>query len=157
MTPPDWTTQLAAAVTATLHEYGAELPDTPIAVFHVGCYPWHGAVELSLLTAEELATDPLLRAPEEVGAWQHYDFAADMESWEAATPLKRQMARDYADAPEAERPAVVAAYVRACAEAVAAPAVSDALAALNRSQGFRSSVTHPDTHREFHPLERAGE
>lgn len=155
MIPVDWTSQLAAAIAATLREYRQALQHTPVAVFHVGCYPWHGTIELSLLSAEELAADPLLSAPEEVAAWQHYDFATGLAPWEATAPLKRQMMDSYAAASPTERPTVVEGYVRACAAAVALPEVAVALSSLNRSDDFRISVTHPDTNREFYLSERA--
>jgi hypothetical protein len=150
--PADWTPRLASAIAAALREFSASgLRGKPVAALDVGCFPWHGSVELSVLTAEELDADPVLMQPGEQAAWPRYDFAAELPAWELASDLGRQMADAYQAAGEAARPATVEAYIRACAAAVASPQVQEALGALRRDPRFRISVAHPDDGRQFWP------
>jgi hypothetical protein len=150
--PDDWTSRLASAIAAALREFsGSGLRGEPAAAFDVGCFPWHGSVELSVLTAAALDADPVLAEPGEQSAWPHYDFAAGLPAWEPVAELGRQMANAYRAAGEAGRPAVVEAYLRACAAAVASPLVQEALGALRHDSRFRVSVAHPDDGRQFWP------
>src|SRR5690349_20610174 len=105
--PDDWTPRQAAAVAAALREYSAwRLQGRSVAALDVGCFPWHGSIELSVLTAEELDADPVLLEPDELAAWHHYNFPVGLSSWDPAVELGRQMADAYGTAGETGRPAV---------------------------------------------------
>ncbi len=149
--PDDWTTCLAKAIAATLREIGPQLRGKPVVAFDIGCFPWHGSIELSVLTAEELNADPALWDPSEVAAWDHYNFAIELPSWHPAAELGRRMANAYYSAADGGRQATVEAFLRACAAAVASPEVTQSLAALLRDPRFRVSVSHPDDGRMFYP------
>lgn len=150
--PDDWTPRLASAIAAALREFsGSVLRGEPVAALDVGCFPWHGSVELSVLTAAALDADPALAEPGEQAAWPHYDFAAGLPAWGPAAELGRRMAGAYRAAAEESRSAVAEAYLRACAAAVASPQVRAALDELRRDPRFRVSVAHPDDGRQFWP------
>ncbi len=150
--PDAWTRGLATVIAAGLREFGAcRLRGTPVVALDVGCFPWLGSVELSVLTAEELDADPVLLEPGEVAAWRHYNFTAGLTSWDAAAELGAQMAEAYQAARDGGRAATADAFLRACAVAVASPQVAKALESLERDPRFRVSVKHPDDCREFWP------
>ncbi|WP_143392989.1 hypothetical protein [Fimbriiglobus ruber] len=151
--PEDWIPRLAVAVAAALREYSAwRLRGKPVVAFDVGCFPWHGSVELSLLTADELDTDPALQEPGELAAWHHYNFSAGLSSWDPESELGRQMAEAYQAADnEGSRLATVDTFLRACAEAIARPEVTEALGSLVRDARFQIRVAHPDNGRQFWP------
>ena len=71
--PEDWTRRLAAAIAAALREFTTlRRRGKPVVAFDVGCFPWHGFIELSILTTEEVEDDPLLLEPRGVASWRHY-------------------------------------------------------------------------------------
>ncbi len=150
--PADWAARLASAIAAAVREYLPTHRDIPpVVAFHVGCFPWHGQIELSALTADELAADPALQTPGEVAAWRHYNFTAGLTSWETVAELGRQMSSAYSAADEKDRPATTDAFLHACAVAVGSQEVLAALAVMNRDPRFTISVTHPDSDHEFYP------
>ena len=150
--PDDWSPRLASTIAAVLREYGTwRLRGQPIVALDVGCFPWHGSIEPSVLTAEELDTDPVLLDPGELAAWFHYNFSVGLSSWDPAVELGRQMADAYYAAGEDSRSAVVEAFLRACAVAVASPEVQAALDELSRDPRFQIRVAHPDNGRQFWP------
>jgi hypothetical protein len=137
---------------AALREYGAwRLQGKRIVAFNVGCFPWHGLIELSVLTADELDSDPMLLEPGEIAAWHHYNFGVGLASWGPSAELGRRMSGAYSAAVDRDKPAVAEAYLRACAAAVARPEMAEALGLVGYDQGFRISVAHSDTGREFYP------
>jgi hypothetical protein len=150
--PDDWIPRLASAIAGALKEFGASvLRGEPVAAFDIGCFPWHGSVELSILTGAALDVDPVLAEPGEQAAWPQYNFAIGLAAWEPAAELGHRMADVYQGTGEADRPAVVEAYLRACASAVACPQVQAALGELRRDPRFWVSVAHPDDGRQFWP------
>lgn len=149
--PTNWTPRLASVIAAALQEYGlSALRGTPVVALDVGCFPWHGQIGLSVLTAGELDADPALADPREQASWTHFDFAADLTSWAAAEELCSRMREAYYAATGDETHGATAeAFMRACADAVASPQARAAIELLNRDPRFRISVAHPDTGREF--------
>jgi hypothetical protein len=144
--------RLASAIAAALREIGSGwLRGKPVAALDVGCFPWHGSIELSVLTAEELDSDPGLLEPGEAAAWHHYNFPVGLASWNAAVELGRPMGEAYRMACEGGRAATADAFLRACARAVASPDVAAALSSLECDPRFRVSVVHPDNGRLFWP------
>lgn len=104
-------------------------------------------VGLAILTGEELANNRMLAEPAEMAAWRHYDFASQLAAGRSFIPLGEQMRSAYYQAEN--RPRTAEAFLEACAVAVTAPPVTAALELLKREKGFRISVTHPDSNREF--------
>ena len=149
--PKGWTGELAVVVAAVLTEFYPQILDTPVALFAIGCFPWHGLMEMSMLTSEEVAADPMLIEPAEMAAWKHYNFAVNLVAWVPGESLARKMADIYRVAPARDRGTIVDAFIRACADAAASRAVSEVLDSFNRDSQFRVSVSHPDDGREFYP------
>lgn len=79
-----WMSALAAAVVETLIEFqSADGTRCSIVAVDLGCYPWHGTLELSILTEEEADRTPELVDPSEAAAWKHYNFAKDLPAWKS--------------------------------------------------------------------------
>jgi hypothetical protein len=149
--PDDWTPRLASAIVSAVQEFSTQMCGEPVAAFDIGCFPWHGFVELSVLTATELDADPALLEPREVAAWRYYNFSGGVASWTATAELGRRMAEAYYAADDGTRAATAESFMRACALAVASPQVGAALDSFARDQRFRLRVAHPDSGREFWP------
>ena len=119
-----------------------------MAVIDLGCFPWHGVLELSALTVAEASVDPTLIHPAEVAAWRHYNFAAHGIAWRSAARLGREMAAAYHTCGRLERPDMAVTFLRACAFACASPEVASPLYSL---AGVQLRVLHPDTGVMFWP------
>jgi hypothetical protein len=136
----------------TIREYDARrLLGESVVELNVGCFPWHGQVEISFLTAKERDSDPALQEPGEIAAWSHYNFGAGLASWGTVAALGHLMSAAYYGAAEGDKSATVEAFCRACATAAARPEVAEALGSLSCDPGLRISVDHPDNGRAFYP------
>ena len=141
----EWTRRLASAVAAAVREFGRGREGSdPAVALDLGCFPWHGTLELSLLTEAEFEADPGLLNPREAAAWQGYNFGAGLEAWEAAVPLGTEMMATYRMSPAGERSDVVDRFLAAGTSAMEAASVAAAVAELRRAPGFRVIVAHPD-------------
>ena len=145
--PGEWVARLADTIAAAVREFAPAVGDDRVALFAVDCHPWHGMLGLAVLTADEAGTDPELNNPAEMAAWRHYDFASGLAAGCAFIPLGAEMRSAYYEA--GDRPGTAVAYLRACAAAAAGPTVAAALDLFKRADGFRLSVAHPDSGREF--------
>jgi len=126
-----------------------EQVDGQIECFAVDCHPWHGTLDLAVLTHAEVKNDPVLSDPAEMAAWKHYHFASRLASWAAASELAAQMQAAYNAANE-NRAGVAEEYLRACASAVATDEVQQSLARYELSHAFSISVRHPDNEQEYY-------
>ena len=151
----DWKRSLADTIAATVREFAPVLRGIPVVLLALDCQPWHGSLELSLLTAAEAEADNRLADPSEMAAWQFYELSAGLPSWQPAALLGRSMQAAYASAPD--RRDTAEGYFRACAEALASPDVAGVVGSLARADEFRMSVAHPDDGREFFPPMDAAE
>jgi hypothetical protein len=147
--PGNWTSRLAAAVAAVVRELAAELQGAPVVLLAVDCHPWHGALDLAVLTAEEADADELLMNPAEMAAWRYYHFTEGRASWSPAAALGREMREAYEAA--SDRQAAAEEFFRGCAVALTRPEAAAAIERLERDRRFRISVAHPDDGREFYP------
>ncbi len=145
--PSDWTPRLAAAVADAIREFAPTLRGSPVVLLAVDCHPWHGSVDLAVLTAGEVAADAGLADPADMAAWQHYCFSDRLAAWRPVAALGAEARRGYEAA--ADPQAAAEAFMRACAAATAHPEVVAAAELLERAAGFRFTVTHPDDGREF--------
>jgi len=142
-----WTARLAGLIVNALSEFRGQV-DGQIEAFAVDCHPWHGGLGLAMLTHDEVVNDPVLFDPAEMAAWKHFDFGSNLASWQAAADLASQMreayykSNDHADVAEE--------YLRACADAVATPAVQQALSKYDLTDAFRIFVRHPDTDKQYY-------
>jgi hypothetical protein len=153
--PDDWTSRLAQAVATAIRDFHRSyLKDSPVVVFDLGCFPWHGRIELSFLTAADLDADAGLFDRSEIASWPHYEFVGVTEPWPVGKELGQQMAALYHDTDDVEddiRDMVVETFLQASAGAVATPEVTAALNELTRDPRFQIRVQHPDTGQEFWP------
>jgi len=147
--PDDWTPRLASALAVAVREFCTPLGGEPVVCLDVGCFPWHGFIELSALTAAEMDADPALLDPREVASWRFYNFSEGVAWWAATAELRERMSQTYYAAEEKSRAATAEAFLRACAKAAAVPQVEAALSSLPRDPRFRVRVAHPDSGREF--------
>jgi hypothetical protein len=145
--PDDWIPLLAATVAAAIREFAPRLGGIPVKMLAVDCHPWHGSIELAVLTADETTRDGMLADPSEMASWRHYRFSEGLASWRPAAPLGCLMRAAYEAAND--RRAVAEAFLRACAVAMTSPEVAAAVESLVRAGDFRISVAHPDDGREF--------
>jgi hypothetical protein len=143
--PNDWTPRLVASI--AVREFAPALGGSPVAMLAVDCHPWHGSVELALLTAGEVAAAPELADPADMAAWRHYRFSNGLAAWQLVASLGREVRVAYEAA--ADPGAAAEAFMRACADAAVSPQVTAAVKLLVRAAGFRLTVTHPDDGREF--------
>ena len=144
--PNDWTIRLTDAVVDSLRLFSREVE--PLAAVDLGCFPWHGRIELSALTVREAAADPGLFDPRESAGWQHYNFAEQLPTGRALVSLGQEMRAAYDAAGDAGRGSVATAFMRACARAVGTERVGTT---LPRSPRVRFTVCHPDTGDVFWP------
>ena len=152
--PDDWTLRLAQAIATAIRDFHkSSLKGSPVVAFDLGCFPWHGRIELSFLTAADLDADPGLFDRSEIASWPHYDFVGVTGLWPDGKELGQQMADLYSDTDDVRddiRDRVVGAFLLASAEAVATPEVTAALNELTRDPRFQIWVQHPDTGQEFY-------
>jgi hypothetical protein len=153
LVPAAWTARLADAIAASLREFAPQLQGSEVVLLQVTCLPWHGLLGLAILTAEEFAEDARLADPRRTMDWQHGEFTEEVEAWGPTAALAQEMRAAYYGSSDC--PAAALAFLRACARAAAAATVVKAVSLLERADGFRVSVPHPDDGREFFPSEAA--
>ena len=147
--PAAWTARQADAIAASLREFAPQHQGSEVALLTVICLPWHGVLSLAILTAKEFAEDARLADPRTTMDWQHGEFTEEVEAWKLTTPLAQQMRAAYNGSPD--QPATPIEFLRACAGAMATAKVAEAVGLLDRADGLRISVPHPDDRREFFP------
>lgn len=145
----DWTPRLASALASAILEFAPSLNGAAVSLLALDCHPWHGSVSLALLTAAEVAADPLLADPTEMAAWRHYSFSDRLVAWQPVAALGQEMQSAYGAA--VNRAAVAEAFMASCASAATRPEVTAAVKKLVKAVGFRITITHPDDGREFVP------
>lgn len=143
----DWTQRLSQALAETLTALRSSVGSATIARLAVDCHPWDGMLCLAILTQDALDADPELADPAEMAAWDLYDCGESVKAWTASAGLAADMKTAY---DEADDPADVAdRFLNACAHALKSQVVQKALSGLQTSDGFRITVTHPDTDHEY--------
>ena len=150
LVPADWTIQLADAIAASLREFALQLQGCEVVLLQVICLPWYRLLGLAILTAEELAEDASLADPMRTMDWRYGEFTEEVEAWRLTTPLAQEMRAAYYGSSDC--PAAALEFLRACASAAATAKVVEAVSLLERAEGFRVSVPHPDDRREFFPI-----
>lgn len=129
---------LAAAVADELGRWEARLASETMVIFDLGCYPWHGYLELSFLTANEPQLSERL-AEDNIAEWRLYNFAPQ---WPAGKPLAQRMKEHWSKDPN--KAGVSELYFSICAEAMLSGRVSSALASYKLHPTFHVRVLNPD-------------
>ena len=139
VTLAEFKSHLAQALEAQLRDCHSSLSQETIRVFDLGCFPWHGYLELSFLTDDEPRLTDKSNALSCVADWKLYNFAP---RWARGHTLGKSMRACWHSA--ADKKAVADQYFRACAAAVCSSEVSGALGAYRRSRDFVVRVVDPD-------------
>jgi hypothetical protein len=132
---------LTQALEAELRLHQPRLASETVRIFDLGCFPWHGTLELSFLTDHEPRLNTRVRAAELVAEWRLYNF---VPAWPRAQELGSGMRAHWTSA--SEKKIVADQYFRACASAVCSSKVAGALDAYHRSSDFVVRVADPDDH-----------
>jgi hypothetical protein len=86
-----------------------------------------------------------------MAAWKFFHFSSGLASWQAEAELGQRMCRHYHQSTEEDRASVAEGYLRACAIALEAGVVQEAISRYELSEDFGLSVPHPDSDEEFYP------
>jgi hypothetical protein len=131
----DFQSKLATALAAELNSRLPQFLDETVCIFDLGCYPWHGYLELSFLTANEASQSP----PPTIAEWRFYNF---VPNWPRVADLGHAMQNHWAEAHDMK--GVAESYLQASAAAVCSAKVSSALATYRRTSTFYTRVLNPD-------------
>ncbi len=135
----DLANELAELIAEALRENRPRFDAETVRAVDLGCFPWHGTLELSFLTTSEPGLR-IERSPfTSVGDWRFYDVMPD---WPAAKNVATAMRREWATSKDQR--ATADAYFRTCATALRSGVVGDALALYKRSTDFTLQVLNPD-------------
>jgi len=137
--PFAFTARLARALAQELRAQHARLSDETMRLFDLGCFPWHGYLELSFLTDTDTAWSTRQPLEASVGDWRLYNF---VPQWPLARDIAGEMKRHYEQAPSPREAALC--YFQACAAAVCSEEVSEALSVYHRTPDFYVRVFDPD-------------
>jgi hypothetical protein len=135
-----WSEQLAAAIRAALEE--APLAGSDIHMLAIDLQPWHGTLQLALLSSREAEKDPELADAAEMASWEHFEFTESLAGWAPAANLARQMCSAYEAADD--KRATGLDYFKACARALAD--------VFSSSPGYTVVLAHPDDGEEYFKL-----
>jgi hypothetical protein len=142
-----WIQVFSEAVAHSIRAMKRELPETLVACIAVDCHPWDGLLSLALLTAEERDADPNMASPWEMAAWHHFNFTARLPEWSMVEELALTMRRVYYAS--TDNAGTADSIFTAVAIALNADVVIKSLSELRLAEGFRFSVPHPDSDREY--------
>lgn len=137
-----FTNELTTALAYELKFWHHRLYSEQIRAFNLGCYPWHGYLELSFLTDNEYFGN---RADAKyiIGDWRWYDFTSGWNyKWARAEELAEWMTKYYNDSEDGIKAADE--LFRACAKAVTSPQVKAELQKYNLTEDFEISVFNGD-------------
>ncbi|MDR7269538.1 hypothetical protein J2X20_002167 [Pelomonas saccharophila] len=135
----DLANDLAGLLAQALRENRTRFGADTLRAFDLGCFPWHGYLELSFLTTDEpgLRND---RSPfTSVADWRFYDF---VPGWPAARHIAAAMQREWLASKD--RKATADACFRECAQALRSETVGAALALYSRAPDFVLLVVNSD-------------
>lgn len=134
----DFEDRLALVLGEELAEWQARLADETMLAFDVGCFPWHGNIELSFLTTSEPRLG--MRPPfGSIAEWRLYNF---VPNWPRARDLTSAMKNDWTLS--SDKKDVADRYFRACAKAACSTVVSAVLSRYRRGTAFEVRVLDPD-------------
>lgn len=143
-----WATELSRFIVLALEEFRGSLEDEVLVTLAFDVFPWHGELELSALTREELEKDPCLDNPSEIATWKHFQFSKDLESWKDANLLTEFMQKQYAAAENPQGEAEL--FFKTAAKVLRTEEIKEALAMFHSTQPVRITLSHPDTGEEFY-------
>jgi hypothetical protein len=115
--------------------------------FDLGCFPWHGYLELSFLTVDEQQMAARADAYSRIAEWRLYNFASKHDS-----PLRRQreelgarMRENWTNSED--KKVVTEGFLQAAVLVLTSQAISHELQKFRCAEGFVVTVFDPDNHR----------
>ncbi len=110
----------------------------------LGCFPWHGSIELSFLTTQEMFEETEEDDKwEEIADWRWYNFNENFHNWEEFKTLIPWIRGEwYQD--EEKRESEIGRLFEASARALTSPPVIQELRNYLLTPDFELSVFHPD-------------
>lgn len=136
----EWEHELAEIVAMTLADFRKRVADDEFAMFAVECRPADGWISLSMLLAAEAMIDPAVADASRTKAWKHEGIERRYGMWRLAAGVERMMQEPYHCADEADQPAIAAAFIRACEEAVRSDRAQGELTRFRRTAGFSTKM-----------------
>lgn len=134
-------------VTRELRTWQPALAAETMRAFDLGCFPWHGYLELSFLTADEPQLVADADAYKQIGEWKLYNFASKRDS-----SLRRQreelgarMAKSWSNSDD--KRAATEGFLQAAVLVLKSEAVRHELEKFQRVKDFVVTVFDPDNHR----------
>ncbi len=115
--------------------------------FDLGCFPWHGYLELSFLTVDEQKMLAGADSYSRIAQWRLYNFASKHDS-----PLRRQREQLGARMREAwtnseDKRVVTENFLQAAVLVLTSHAIRNELTKFRCADGFAVTVFDPDNHR----------
>ena len=104
--------------------------------------PWHGTLQLALLSCREAEEDPELADAAEMASWEQFEYTESLAGWAPAADLAKQMRHAYETADDKQ--ATGLGYFKASARALAEVFPS--------SPGYTVVLAHPDDGDEYFKL-----
>ncbi len=146
---------LSEIIATCLRQWQHRLHFEAMRALDLGCFPWHGYLELSFLTTQEMFEETEDNDKwENIGDWRWYNFNEECRDWEEFKHLT-QWIRGKWYQPEKEREAEIEPLFEASARALSSPPVIQELRNYLLTPDFQLSVFHPDysgTHNYCHPF-----
>ena len=155
ITPTDFRDALEEVVIRELRIWQSILSSETMRVFDLGCFPWHGHLELSFLTIDE---------PRLLGCSDVYDRIADRRLYNFASTrasaarkerehLGARMSKTWYSSQD--KTAAAESFLQATALAVTSQTISDELDKFHHTADFVVTVFDPDHPRRGNLLVRA--
>lgn len=147
VTPAEFRDLFEDLVTRELRTWQPALSSETVRAFDLGCFPWHGYLELSFLTPDEpqlaASADPFSRIAE----WRLYNFASrqDLLLRRQRERLGARMARTWSDAHD--KKVATESFLQAAVLVVKSEPVCRELQKFNCVKGFVTTVFDPDNAR----------
>ncbi|MFN3651502.1 MAG: hypothetical protein ACK47B_18155 [Armatimonadota bacterium] len=136
--------ELSRSIVKELQKRHEQLREYELSALVVDCHPWHGILDLAVLTDQDEA------GKWEIGEWELYPLtdSEDAEDSWSETQVWRERMRTYWQARVAESPDAAEAatdlILRACAAALSSDEVQAEISRLRLASDFELFVGNPD-------------
>jgi hypothetical protein len=129
-----WTQAISIALGSKLSELAVEFSHRSLERLDIGVFPWHGAIEISMLFPEDQCDRT------STADWPHYNVASIPEGkWmEAVAPCQAMLQVWERDHKSSET------FFRAAADAVRGSRVAEAIERFTRTSNFLTTLYDPD-------------
>jgi hypothetical protein len=146
-------TELQKFLPVYLEKMADKFREEQIRVFDVGCFPWHGGIELSFLTANEDNFEKEY-GKYSMGNWRLYSFNQEIyeKEWGPMGSICYKMRECWESSDEYRQKSDE--LFMACAEVAASKQVRDAFKYYNLTSDFEINVFHPDCGTELNYMDK---